>query len=329
MAVTKISDIVYNTIFGKYFTQALADKSVFIKSGIAAVDPQIAEICEGAGVQGLTVNLPYWNDIDGPSEVLSQNADLTVTPITAGQDVAVILRRGKAFGSNDLSAEIAGSDPMRVVADKVADYWSRDQQRVLFATLNGVFADNIVNDGSDLVLDITQEPGDDAYLNKNSLLFAAQLLGDAKASLAAIAMHSMVETVLNVEGNTGSAFKPAETAALLPTYNGRAVVMDDHCAYNPTTGIADIYLFGNGAVALNPVPSKTPLETGRAMLASNDLLATRQAWISHIRGIKWTGAAGIAGATPSDDDLANGANWDRVWAKKDIRVVKLRCKIAA
>jgi hypothetical protein len=81
---------------------------------------------------------------------------------------------------------------------------------------------------------------------------------------------------------------------------------------------------------LNPVPSRRPFEVGRSPLSSTDLVVSRQAWISHLRGIKWNPAQGVpAKPTPSNAELANGGNWDRVYSKKEIRVVKLRCKLAA
>lgn len=323
MAATKISDIVFNTAFAKYFMRALTERSSLIKSGIAVIDAKIAEICRDAGFGGKTINLPYWNAIAGEDEVLSDSAPLTVNPITAGQDVAAILRRGKAWGVNDLAAEIAGDDPIKNVADRLVDYWSRRKQATLFHVLKGIFADNVANDGSDLVLDISQETGDDALLSSNTLLFAAQLLGDAKENLTAIAMHSQAETVLNIAGNL---FKPAETPAMLPTYNGRKVVMDDNCAYNPVTGVAEIFLFGAGAVAHNDVPVQVPFETDREKLQGTDIIISRNAHIAHIRGIKWEGTA--AGASPTNAELQTGGNWDRVWDRKDVRVVKLIAKLA-
>lgn len=328
MAATKIENIIENTMFGKYLIKAIVEKSALIRSGIAAIDARIAEICNSIGVQGRVINMPYWNDLIGDSEVIEGDGkELTVNPITAGQDVAVILRRGKAWGSYDLSAELAGDDPMRVVGDRVAEYWVREQQNVLFKTLDGVFASNVLNNAGDLVLDITKEAGDMAYLTPDTLLFAAQLLGDAKTNLAAIAMHSMVETVLNAGGNTSALYKASDTPGVLPTYNGRNVVMDDGCAYDSDTGIADVTLFGRGAVALNSVPMKTEFEVERSALAGEDRIVTRLGWISHVRGVKFADAS-VAKASPNNAELAMAANWTRVWDKKDVRVVRLRCKIA-
>lgn len=325
MAATGLNDIVFNTAFAQYFWAALTERSALIRSGIAASDPAIKQVCSEAGFGGKTVNMPFWNDIDGDDEVVADGVPLTVKPITASQDVAVILRRGKAFGTGDLAREIAGDDPMKSVADKLAAYWARRHQSACFAQLAGVFGANVAANDGDLVLDITGETGEDALLTGDTLLFAAQLLGDAKEVLTAIAMHSMCETVLNA-ANVGNLFKPADTPMALPTYNGRKIVMDDACGYNPTTKIADIYLFGAGAVAINQCPVLHPLETGRDPLKGEDVIVTRQAWINHVRGIKWKGTP--AGATPTNAELGTAGNWERVYDRKLVRVVKLRCKLA-
>jgi hypothetical protein len=328
MAGTKIADIVFNTAFDRYFQRAVLERSAIIKSGIASPDQRIAAICAEAGFGGKTINMPFWNTLSGDAEVLSDSVDITVNALTAGQDVAVILRRAKSWGLHDLAAEIAGDDPIKVIADKLADFWARQQQKTLFRVLDGVFASNVANNASDLVLDITGETGDDAVLNADSLLFAAQLLGDAKQNLTAVAVNSQAETVLNIVGSTSSAWKPADTPGTLPSYNGRSVIMDDSVAYDPSTGVAEIFLFGAGAVAINEVPMKTPIETERSARTGGglDVVVTRRGWINHVRGIKWTGTS--AGATPTDAELATAANWTRVWDRKDIRVVKLIARLA-
>lgn len=85
------------------------------------------------------------------------------------------------------------------------------------------------------------------------------------------------------------------------------------------------YLLSRGCIQRGtgiPV-SLTPVETDRDSLASIDYLINRQAKVLHPKGISWIGASNISGATPSNDELATGTNWNRVAEVKKIGIVKL------
>lgn len=348
MSYTALANVIQNKAFAQYFARAVLDRSPFFKSGIAVADPVIQQKCNEAGFGGSFVNLPFWNAVStNDGEQRLDETDLTPTNITAGQDVAVIVRRGKAFGANDLAADVAGSDPMKVIADQLADYWNARNQTRLMKVLAGVFAANVAeaqlaSKAPTLVLDISGETGNggkDALLTKDTLLLAAQLLGDRKTELTAIAMHSMVETYLAGMDTNAGLYRASEGAATLAKYNGRDIIVDDQCSYNPSTGVAEIYLFGRGAIAYCDCPVKTPFEVGRNALTAGgqDYLVSRIANICHLRGYKWN----VTDTNPANDKvgtkdqsgyiagLSDAANWARVYDPKEIRCVKLVCKLHA
>jgi len=339
MGKTVIGDLITNTQFLRYFAKAMNDRSRLLNSGIVGVDAEIQARCNAAGFSGNFVKLPFFNALatgtGHTEERIVEGTALTPDGITAGEDNAVITRRGKAFGATDLSAEISGEDPMMTIANQLADWWNVRREAKLFATLKGVFADNVANDSSDLVLDITSASGSAAVLDKGTINLAAQLLGDKKTELTAIAMNSAAETVLaNMDLNAGL-YKASENPAVLSKYNGRDIFIDDNCGYNSTTKVAEIYLFGRGAVANAEVPTRVPFETGRDKLKGEDFLVSRVSEIMHVRGIKWAVSdtnpdnthTGTSGQTGYIAGLEDAANWDRVYDKKDIRVVKLICKL--
>lgn len=321
MAITKLSDVINAAsmqAFTTFVNKAYYDNSNFLKSGIAATDPVIAARCAAAGFGGKTVNMPFWGDLEGDDEVLDDTKDLTINKITAKQDVAVITRRGKVFGITDLAVDVAGDDPMAWIANRIGAYWAKRDEQKLLKSLSGIFASD--GAGKELVLDMST-----TALDKTTLLSAAQLLGDRKAELTGIAMNSAAEAALSGIDANSSLYRPSEQNGVLPTYNGRSIIMDDNLGY--TGGVAEIYLFGKGAVALNDVPSKNAFEAGRDPLVNGgqDYVVTRHAGIAHIRGIAWKGSA--AGETPTNDELATAANWEKVYDTKDIRVVKLLVKV--
>jgi hypothetical protein len=332
MAFTNLSNIVSNTAFTQYFAKAVLDRSKLFKSGIAVADPFIQQKCNEAGFGGNFVNLPFFNAITTGSnrgEQRLDESDLQPQNITAGQDIAPIIRRGKAFGSNDIAADVAGADPIKVIADQLADYWNKQHQKALMNVLTGVFGANATsynadtaaygNDG-DAVLDLSANT-----MTTNDIMLAAQLLGDRGIELNAVAMNSAVNTFLSTINSNGS-YRASENPSQLATYNGRAIVTDDNVPYNPTTGVATVYLFGRGAVAFNDVPTKTPFETYREALKGNDGIVSRTGKIVHLRGWKWNGTA--SGVSPTNSELATANKWLRVYPQKAVRCVKLVVKCA-
>ena len=288
MAITKLSDVVSAAsmaAFTPFFNKAYHDNSVFLRSGIAATDPAIAARCAQAGFGGKTVNMPFWGDLTGDDNVSSDTGDIEISKIAAGQDVAVITRRDKAFGITDLAVDLAGDDPMAWIASRLGAYWARRDNVKIIQTLKGIFADG--GAGANLVYDISGEAGSAAILDKDTLIWAEQLLGDKKANLTAVAMNSAAEAFLRTFDVGATAYRPSDaTKGVLATYDGKSIVMDDNLGFNPATKVAEIYLFGAGAVALNDCPSKNPFEAGRDPLKNGgeDYVVSRHAGIAHVRG---------------------------------------------
>ena len=70
--------------------------------------------------------------------------DIEISKIAAGQDVAVITRRDKAFGITDLAVDLSGDDPMGWIASRLGAYWARRDnvkiiQEALITLSNGVW----------------------------------------------------------------------------------------------------------------------------------------------------------------------------------------------
>ena len=62
-----------------------------------------AELNKLASAGGSLINMPFWSDLTGDDEILSDSSSLAVNPISSGQDKAVLYMRGKAWGVNDLA----------------------------------------------------------------------------------------------------------------------------------------------------------------------------------------------------------------------------------
>jgi hypothetical protein len=321
---TRIADVIVPEVFNPYVVQRTMELSALVQSGIVENN---AEFDRLASQGARTVNMPFWNDLTGPDELLDDQNPLTPGRIQAARDEAVILRRGRAWGANDLAANLAGDDPMKVIGDLVAAYWARRLQAILLAKLAGVFG-SATMDGN--VLDITNAAADAANISAATFVDAAQRLGDAKESLTGVLMHSATEASL-AKQDLIQTTKPSEGSVEIKTFMGKRVIVDDGCPVDVGAGNYTTFLFGPGAFALgngNPV-NFVPTETARDSLAGEDFLITRKTLILHPRGVRWTPQAGVpAGVSPSNVELANGGNWTRVYENKAIRMVAFIHKLA-
>lgn len=326
MAATRITDIIEPSVFNDYVIQRTATLSALRQSGIISQDVQLDAL---AASGGRTINMPFWNDLTGTSEVLSQTVPLTVNAIGADKDIAVLFMRGKAWGANDLAKAVAGADPMRAVGDLVSDFWMRDEQTLLINILTGVFLDNAANDASDLISDISIVDGsavaDSNRISGEAVLDAAQKLGDAKSKLTAIAMHSIVESKL-AKKNLITTVKGSDGVVQFKQYMGMTVIVDDGCPVVATGSNGGYYyttyLFGQGAIGRGDGAAPMPVEVDRDSLQGDDILVNRRHFILHPRGIAWQ-AGSMAGASPTNAEAALAANWSRAYAQKNIRIVKL------
>jgi hypothetical protein len=327
MAKTLISDIIVPSVFAPYALERTATLSEIIQSGIAGLDPEFDRLASGPGKN---VDMPYWKDLVGASEVLSDSSPLTLDKVTTGQDTAALHNRGKAWGSNVLAKWLAGDDPMRQIADLVAGFWARDLQTMLLKVLDGLF-DNTsgvlrTTHRLNLYSDVAAGSITDAMrLTGDTFVDATVKLGDAGSRLAAVAMHSDVEAFLRkrdlIDYVPDSQGKP-----IIRSFQGRRVVIDDGCPKVAGTNSPayTTYLFGPGAFALGngALEAAEAVEVGRDTLASDDLLVNRKRFILHPRGVRWTGTA--AGASPTNTELGTATNWSKVYADQNIRIVAVR-----
>ncbi|ABB14121.1 major capsid protein [Carboxydothermus hydrogenoformans] len=314
---TKIADVIIPEVFNPYVIQRTMELSELYQSGILSTGEEFDRL---ASSSSHVVNMPFWNDLTGEDEVLTDQGALTPGKITAGQDIAVILRRGRAWGANDLAAALAGDDPMLVIGDLVADYWRRRMQAALISILKGVFAAPTMATN---LHDISANTGDAAKFTGATFIDALQKLGDAKEKLTAVVMHSAVEAALSKQ-NLIQTIQPSENMPQIKTYMGKRVIVDDSCPVDTTNGVFTTFIFAQGAIGYgngNPV-GFVPTETDRDSLAGEDYLITRKTFILHPRGVKYVGAP-----NPSNTELENGTNWERVYEPKAIRMVAFIHKI--
>lgn len=322
MPATKIADVLVPEIWLPYMIERTRALSALWSSGILDQTEKYDELAAGGGS---TVQLPFFQDLTGDSEVLNDAGGLQVNKIAASKDVAHIHYRGKAWGANDLAKALSGSDPMAAIADLVATWWARDFQKVLLSNLKGIFTTTLANTH---VYNASIADGNaSTELNRvspDNVISAFDKLGDASAGLTAIAMHSGVyhnllkQDVIEFE-------QPSMQGEPIQRYLGRRIVVDDSLPKEAgaTSGfVYSTYLFGAGAIAYGEGPATEPVEMDRDILAGESYLVNRRHFLLHPKGVKFVGTP--AGVSPTNGELQTGANWSRVYEPKSVPVVCLK-----
>lgn len=316
MAATKIANVIVPDVFNPYVVEKTAELSALFQSGIIRPDAALDTL---ARTGGTLLQMPFWTDLTGADEVLSDAAALTPQNIAASKDIARLHARGKAWGVNDLAKALSGDDPMAQIGNLVADYWARRFQALLISTLTGVFASSSMSGN---VHDISAVTGADAFTG-STFIDAAHKLGDAESKLTAVMVHSLVFATMRKQ-NLIEFIPNSEGVYNIPTYLGKRVIVDDSMPVS--SGVYTTYLFGEGAIGYGEGEAPVPTETDRDSLAGEEYLINRRHFIMHPRGVKWNEAS-VAGEFPTNAECATAANWTRVYENKNIRIVKFVHKI--
>jgi hypothetical protein len=332
MPKTAVADIIIPTEFEKYAIERTAELSAFGQSGIVEMAADFDELAAGGGRE---VKMPFWKDLSGARQLLSDAASLTVNKITSDQDIARIQNDAQVWSVNHLASVISGDDPMQAIVDLVGDYWARTDEGIIVSCLKGMFAAASMA-GNLLSIKSETIAGQNATTRLNGATFvdATQKLGDRADRLAAIAMHSATEAALR-KLDLIDFIPDSEGKTQIRTFQGRRVIVDDNLPSRAGTTdglVYTSYLFGSGAFAKGSAKlDSKPLQGGfgtegvelaRVPLDSDSVLINRRRYILHPRGVKFNSTT-VAGDSPTNAELELAANWTRVYENKNVRIVAI------
>ncbi|MGJ8716680.1 phage coat protein [Clostridium botulinum] len=274
--------------------------------------------------------LPMYGRIDGDALNYDGQTDITATSTTTFERGVVVVGRAKAWVESDFSEDITGGvNFMDNVGNQVGEYWDDIDQGTLLSILKGIYsmtgAKNLefVNNHT---LDITTLADDKNVVGSTTLNTAIQKAsGDNKSKFTLAIMHSAVATnlenlkllsYLKYTDETG-----IERELQLATWNGRTVLIDDSMPIEEVPKTGDIeaytkyttYVLGDGAFDYENIGAKVPYEMSRDPKTNGgqDTLYSRQRKCFAPYGISYIKKSQTT-LSPTDEELANGANWELV-----------------
>lgn len=318
--------------FGKYVERIPnLKRSELIKSKILKGNSQIKEAFSSqTGTAYATI--PMFGRIGGAALNYDGKTDITSETTDTYSRGVVVIGRAKAWVEGDFSYDITGGvDFMDNVAAQVSEYWGEIDQGTMLAILKGLFSmtgtENLkfVNEHT---YDISASAGEDGKVGPVTMNTAAQkACGDNKAKLSGVIMHSAVAT--NLENlQLLSYLKYTDENGVqrdlsMGTWNGKLVLIDDGMPIEEVAESASgkgdgytkytTYAFGDGAFDYENIGAKVPAEMSRdpKKNGGETTLYSRQRKVFAPYGISYTKKS-QASLSPTDAELANGANWELV-----------------
>ncbi len=329
MAAVQITDVVVPAQFSAYIAENSIEKSALVQSGIVTRNSEIDAHLK-AGSDSFVA--PFWKDLaDDEANVTSDVIATIATPrnLTTGRQIVRKSFLHSSWSAMNLASELSGSDALARIQNRVAAYWQRQAQRRLISSLNGILADNVANDASDMVNDISAGVGVLANFTAGAVIDTAATLGDGMRDLTAIGMHSATyKAALKADM---IATLPDSNGGFIQTFRGLSVLVDDSLPVVST--VYTTVLFGPGAVGYGltdpRIAAGIELENipGAGNGGGQQILHSRVNLAIHPLGFKWTETT-VAGDSPTIAELALVANWDRVAQRKNVPMAFLKHKLA-
>ena len=320
MSSTQISDVIVPEVYATYTAENLPELTAFYTSGVVLQNSMLdASALEG----GNTINLPFWHDLDPTAEPnVSDDTTNSATPLKlgTGKQIARSAYLNQWYSNTDLAGELAGSDPNQQVTNRFGTYWTRQWQRRLIASCDGILADNVTNDSGDMTVDVASESiagqGATTLFNVDSFVDAIATAGDAGSMFTAMCVHSQV--MAQMRKNDDIDFIPDSDGKLtIPTFQGLRLIEDDGMTVTPGSTDGFKYtsiLFANGAFGFGNGSPFMPMEINREAKQGNgggiNEIGERKTWLLHPFGFADVG-------TPASDsytlaELRAATTWNRV-----------------
>jgi len=335
-----LADIVKRNNLSTYVSEAIKERSLFLKSG-AVVRNALLDAREG----GTRIQVPEFNPVSPTEEIMdgtaswgtSTNGYLTPQKIGTGTQIASIVHRGFAYAVDDVAVLAAGEDPMLHIRNQLADAINKLNSARLFSQLSGLFGSALSGNALDLGVAAASGADEDNFLTGAAVARGRSLLGERGDELDTLVVHPSVGFYLYQVGLlTFSTSALAASGSVvwggggvgvgarsIGQFAGMNVIMDPqvNTVAPGTSGHQRefyCYLTKSGTI-LEGVQSDLRIEADRNILSKQDVLSVDYHGAYHVMGTKWTSA----GDNPTNANLATAGNWSATYDIDLIPMVQL------
>ena len=325
-----LSDLIQRDQWAREVLRASIRKSVFWQSGLIVNDSELSRLME-ANV-GAVFEFDYFLDLaDNEGRISDDSTTVATTDgITTDTDRAVANFRNRSWGSRNITANLSTTgDPLVAIAGRIGAYWGRQMDFTVISLVKGIMADNVANDASDMVNDISAELGDLAVININAIHDTVQTAGDHQDMLGAMICHSAVKTKLIKDGVTDKIYSDGGEY-LYEALAGRRLVVTD--SVETVGGVYTSYIIGAGVIGYGEGSPKMPTEVERSAAIGNgageETLWNRKNFCLHPYGFSFNSTT-MASTSPTNAELELAVNWTRNTDRKRVAFAALKARIVA
>ena len=335
-----LADIVKRNNLSTYVSEAIKERSLFIKSG-AVVRNALLDSREG----GTRIQVPEFNPVSPTEEILDGTATwgtsgagyLTPQKIGTGTQIATICHRAFAYAVDDMAVLAAGEDPMLHIRNQLADAINKLNSARLFSHLAGLFGTALSGNALDKGKAAASGAAEANFLTAATVAEARNALGERGEELDTLIVHPSVAYYLYQVGMlTFSTSALAASGAVtwggggvgigareVGEFAGMRVVVDSqvNTVAPGTSGHQKefyCYLMKAGTI-LEGVQQDLRIEAERNIMSKQDVLSVDYHTAYHVMGTKWTDASD----NPTNANLATANKWAATYDIDLIPMVQL------
>ena len=334
-----LADIVKRNNFSTYVSEAIKERSAFVKSG-AITRNSLMDASEG----GTRIQVPEFNPIAPTEEILTGAANwgtsgagyLTPQKIGTATQIATICHRAFSYAVDDVAILAAGEDPMGHIRNQLADAINKLNNARLFSHLAGLFGTALGANKLD-VAKAGASATEVNFLTASTISRARNLLGERGEDLDLLIVHPSVAYYLYQVGmltfstsalSTGTGIQwggggVGINERSIGQFAGMNVVIDSQVNTNPPGASGHqteffCYLIKSGTI-LEGQQSPLGIESDRNILSKQDVMSVDYHSAYHVMGTKWVDA----GDNPTNAQLATGNKWALTYDADLVPIVRL------
>ena len=328
MATVQLDDVYEPNTFEQLTREKSVLKNAFVKSNVMVQEPTLTNM---ALTGGRTGEMPAYRPVtkDEPNYSTDNPASFsTPDKISDSLQTWRLAMMNKSWSAMDFAIALALADPVDAITDQIAEYWTYVHQMRLIGSSLGILADNVANDGGDMVHNVATDdaaaPGPGELVSGETVINAAATMGDRQNEFVAMAIHSTIYTRMKLN-NLIDYVEDSVAKVRFAYFQEMLLIVDDAmpavAGTNRITYTSMLFkpgVFGMG-VGRNAVPSEMERKPSSGDGGGETIIYSRDNRIIHPWGATFLSAS-VAGASPSFAELELAANWDRIFNRKHLGI---------